>query len=348
MLIGSQATLRPVVPEELVKAIEMLGIPVYLGGMARGLLGKQNRLQMRQNRRDALRDADLTILAGTVCDFRLSYGRVLSKKSKIVCINRNRNQLTKNAKTFWNADVSVQADVASTLVQVAIQVEKAGYRVPTEWVDELRKKEDEKEEANATKMTAELAAGHINPLNFLARLDKKLPDDAILVADGGDFVGSAAYIVRPRGPLQWLDPGAFGTLGVGGGFALGAKVVHPNSPVYILWGDGSSGYSIMEYDTFTRHKLPVIGIIGNDACWTQIAREQIPMFNSNVAVDLARTRYDEVAKALGGWGAMLDADNVSSTEDVLDEALRETRRGRSALVNVLIGKTDFREGSISV
>ncbi|VDP29983.1 unnamed protein product [Heligmosomoides polygyrus] len=345
MLIGSQATLRPVVPEELVKAIEMLGIPVYLGGMARGLLGKQNRLQMRQNRRDALRDADLTILAGTVCDFRLSYGRVLSKKSKIVCINRNRNQLTKNAKTFWNADVSVQADVASTLVQVAIQ---AGYRVPTEWVDELRKKEDEKEEANATKMTAELAAGHINPLNFLARLDKKLPDDAILVADGGDFVGSAAYIVRPRGPLQWLDPGAFGTLGVGGGFALGAKVVHPNSPVYILWGDGSSGYSIMEYDTFTRHKLPVIGIIGNDACWTQIAREQIPMFNSNVAVDLARTRYDEVAKALGGWGAMLDADNVSSTEDVLDEALRETRRGRSALVNVLIGKTDFREGSISV
>lgn len=122
-------------------------------------------------------------------------------------------------------------------------------------------------------------------------------------------MGSAAYIVRPRGPLQWLDPGAFGTLGVGGGFALGAKVrfslvkvfmyalvilwmddfqvVHPNSPVYILWGDGSSGYSIMEYDTFTRHKLPVIGIIGNDACWTQIAREQIPMFNSNVAVDLA-------------------------------------------------------------
>ncbi|VDK77906.1 unnamed protein product [Cylicostephanus goldi] len=104
----------------------------------------------------------------------------------------------------------------------------------------------------------------------------------------------------------------------------------------------------MEYDTFTRHKLPVIGVIGNDACWTQIAREQIPMFNSNVAVDLSRTRYDDVAVALGGWGTIVSAENVQNTEELLDEALRQSQQGRSALLNVLIGKTDFREGSISV
>ncbi|KAK6014844.1 thiamine pyrophosphate enzyme, TPP binding domain protein, partial [Ostertagia ostertagi] len=191
MLIGSQAMLPPVVPKDLVKAVEvvccrgwkslsaasfvlpmLLGIPVYLGGMARGLLGKENHLQMRQNRKDALRDADLTILAGTVCDFRLSYGRVLSKKSKIVCINRNRSQLTKNEKAFWNADVSVQADVASTLVQIASHIEKTGYKVPSDWIDELRRREDEKEAKNASKATEELAHGFINPLNFLARLDK--------------------------------------------------------------------------------------------------------------------------------------------------------------------------------
>ncbi|KAE9416677.1 hypothetical protein Angca_002633 [Angiostrongylus cantonensis] len=348
LLIGSQAMLPPVVPQSLAKAVESLGIPIFLGGMARGLLGKENLLQMRQNRKEALREADLTILAGTVCDFRLSYGRILSKKSKIVSINRNRNQLTKNERTFWNADISVLADVASTLVEVAKQVEKARCNAPCEWLDELRKRDNQKEEANATKVADELVNGLINPLNFLARLDKKLPDDAILVADGGDFVGSAAYIVRPRGPLQWLDPGAFGTLGVGGGFALGAKVVHPNRPVYILWGDGSSGYSIMEYDTFHRHKLPVIGIIGNDACWTQIAREQIPMFNSSVAVDLTRTHYHEIAVALDGWGTALSKKNVSFTEEILDEALHQSREGRSALVNVLIGKTNFREGSISV
>lgn len=48
-------------------------------------------------------------------------------------------------------------------------------------------------------------------------------------------MGTAAYIVRPRGPLQWLDPGVFGTLGVGAGFAIGAKRVssfHDSSGCY--------------------------------------------------------------------------------------------------------------------
>ncbi|ULT95869.1 hypothetical protein L3Y34_004497 [Caenorhabditis briggsae] len=348
LLIGSQATLPPVKPTDLVRAVEALGCPVFLGGMARGLLGKDHPLQMRQVRRDALKDADLTILAGTVCDFRLSYGRTLSKKSKIVALNRNYSQLTKNEKAFWNSNVSIQADVATSLVQVANAL-GSNHSKPSEWVKTLREKDNEKEAANAKKMEQKMTNGFLNPLNFLKTLDQSLPDDAILVADGGDFVGSAAYIVRPRGPLQWLDPGAFGTLGVGGGFALGAKTVYPKRPVYIIWGDGSCGYSLMEYDTFARHKLPVIGIVGNDACWTQIAREQVPMFQSSVAVDLARTRYDNVAKSLGSWGETIDEQNVDETRKVLDEALAVCRSGeQSALVNVLIGKTDFREGSISV
>ncbi|CAB3406623.1 unnamed protein product [Caenorhabditis bovis] len=346
LLIGSQAVLAPVKPDDLVKAVEALGCPVFLGGMARGLLGKNHKLQMRHVRRDALKEADLTILAGTVCDFRLSYGRTLSKKSKIIAINRSRAQLTKNEKAFWNADVSVQSDVASALVQCASRL-GGDYQTPSEWVDALREKDNEKEAGNEKKMMAKTANGFINSLNFLKTFDKLLPDDAILVADGGDFVGSAAYIVRPRGPLQWLDPGAFGTLGVGGGFALGAKVVHPDRPVYIIWGDGSCGYSLMEFDTFARHNLPVIGIVGNDACWTQIAREQVPMFQSSVAVDLARTRYENVAKALGGYGVHIDETNVDETESILGDAL-ESSKSSSALVNVFIGKTDFRDGSISV
>ena len=62
-------------------------------------------------------------------------------------------------------------------------------------------------------------------------------------------------LFRPRGPLRWLDPGAFGTLGVGGGFALGAKLCRPDSDVWIIYGDGSLGYSVAEFDTYTRHKV---------------------------------------------------------------------------------------------
>ncbi|CAJ0584858.1 unnamed protein product, partial [Mesorhabditis spiculigera] len=346
LLIGSQATLPPIKPDDLVAAVKELGIPVFLGGMARGLLGKQSELQMRQCRKDALKEADLTILAGTVCDFRLSYGRILSKKSKIVTINRNKEQLTKNEKAFWNSDVSVQADVASTLVDVAKQV-KGKLTKRADWIDTLRQKDNEKEAANAKK-ALDKAVGGVNPLSFLTAFDKTIPDNAILVADGGDFVGSAAYIVRPRGPLQWLDPGAFGTLGVGGGFALGAKIVHPERPVYILWGDGSSGYTIMEYDTFARFKLGVISVIGNDACWTQIAREQVPMFGSAISTQLAHTKYEKVAEALGGWGAAIDESNEADTNKILEAASAESKKGIPALINVHIGKSDFREGSISV
>lgn len=127
---------------------------------------------------------------------------------------------------------------------------------------------------------------HLNPLKILHEVEKIMPENAIIIADGGDFVGSAAYIVKPRGPLQWLDPGAFGTLGVGGGFALGAKLCNPEKTVWILYGDGSFGYSVAEIETYTRCNAPVVAVIGNDACWSQIAREQLPMFGSNVGCGL--------------------------------------------------------------
>jgi hypothetical protein len=97
------------------------------------------------------------------------------------------------------------------------------------------------------------AGEHVNALALFRALDAAAGDDAVMVADGGDFVATASYIVRPRGPLSWLDPGAFGTLGVGAGFALGAKLARPDSEVWLIWGDGASGYGLAEFDTFVRH-----------------------------------------------------------------------------------------------
>lgn len=185
-------------------------------------------------------------------------------------------------------------------------------------------------------------------MKILQTLDRVLPDNTILVADGGDFVATAAYIMRPRGPLTWLDPGAFGTLGVGGGFALGAKLVRPDSEVWIIYGDGSCGYSIAEYDTFTRHNIPILSIVGNDASWQQIARDQVVFFGSTVACDLAFTEYDVVAKGFGGVGIKLERQHDSNIEEVIQNAREEYMKGKSVLINAFIGKTNFREGSISV
>lgn len=345
ILLGSQATLPPMPAEKLRESLEKLNAPCFLGGMARGLLGKDSEIQFKHCRKDALKEADVVILAGTVADFRLGYGKVLSKKSKIISINRSKEQLTKNSDMFWKPTLAFQADPASFVVKLAEATKN--FKGSDEWLKTLREKDNVKDASNKQK-ASEPTNVHLNPIKILRTLDQILPDNAILVADGGDFVATAAYNLRPRSAGSWLDPGAFGTLGVGGGFALGAKIVRPESEVWIIYGDGSCGYSIAEIDTFTRHKLPVISIVGNDAGWTQIARDQIVFFGSSVACDLAYTDYDVVAKGFGGVGLKMDRSNDSNIEEVLQLARKEHASGKSVLINALIGKTDFRDGSLSV
>ncbi|XP_065908425.1 2-hydroxyacyl-CoA lyase 2-like [Dysidea avara] len=347
-LLGSQALLPPTTADELRTSLESLGVPCFLAGMSRGLLGRDSPIHIRQQRRDALKEADVVFLIGTVCDFRLNYGRVFNHKSKIVAVNRNREQLTKNSDLLWRATLSFQVDPASFVVALQKTIVEMEYHCDPEWTKKLKDRDAEKEALNKGK-AKEQTEIHLNPLSVLHHLEDNLDDNSIVVADGGDFVGSAAYIVRPRRPLAWLDPGAFGTLGVGGGFALGAKLVRPDSDVWVIYGDGALGFSIAEFDTFTRHNLPVIALVGNDACWSQIARAQIAFFNSNVACDLDYLNYHTVAEGYGGKGILLDrsCDDDKIVEQI-KAAQKMSREGNSVLINVLIGKTDFREGSISV
>jgi acetolactate synthase-1/2/3 large subunit len=152
--------------------------------------------------------------------------------------------------------------------------------------------------------------------------------------------------VRPRGPLGWLDPGAFGTLGVGGGFALGAALARPGAEVWVLYGDGACGFSLGEFDTFVRHGVPVVAVVGNDAGWTQIAREQVKLLGDDVATTLARTDYDAVAAGYGALGLRITGD--ADVEPVLARAREAALAGRPVLVNAWLDRSDFREGSISM
>ncbi|ESO00593.1 hypothetical protein HELRODRAFT_185752 [Helobdella robusta] len=344
LLLGSQSVTIPTAVDDLRRAVETFGVPTFLGGMSRGLLGSKSSIQFRHCRKDALKEADCIILAGTVCDFRLSYGRSFNKKAKIISINRDASQLKKNSDLFWSAAITVQADVASSIVRIVEGL--PGYKCEHGWIESLRQKDIFKEN-EIRERGRQATEQHLNPIKILMELEDFLPEKSILVADGGDFVGTAAYILRPRAPLTWLDPGAFGTLGVGGGFALGAKLCRPDHDVWIIYGDGSLGFSVAEFDTFTRHKTPVIALVGNDACWSQIARDQQRILQAPTACNLAFCKYELVCNGFGGKGFQInrDSQNISI---IFDEAIRNSRRGTSVLLNCFIGKTDFRDGSISV
>jgi acetolactate synthase-like protein len=337
MILGSQTMLHPTRAAELVTAVETLGIPVYLSGMARGLLPAGHPLLYRHKRREALKQADVVLLSGVPNDFRLDYGSHTSR-CKVVSLNLSKDDLVKNRRP----ELGILCDPHPALVALA---GKVGKRAATGWLDTLKGR-DAAREAEIDGMAAAPTEGALNPVQFCRQLNTALANDSVLVGDGGDFVATAAYTVSPRRPLSWLDPGVFGTLGVGAGFAIGAKLCRPDADVWLLWGDGASGFSLMEIDTMVRHGLPVVAVIGNDAGWTQILRDQQPLLGDDVACRLAFTAYHEVSRALGGEG--LEVREHGKVEETLAEAVKLARAGKPVVVNAILGSTDFRKGSISM
>jgi len=351
VIVGSQSVLRPYGPTVVAEAIKRLGVPIFVNGSARGLLGQDYPMQFRHARKEAIQEADCVLLLGAVCDFRLSYGQMFKRHTKVISVNRSLKAGKLNARIFWHPEVAIESDVGTFVKDLVSTIADGNISlgVDKEWLKILERRDREKDES-IRRMSEDAVDKHLNPLKLLMRLrDLFKEDDTILVADGGDFVASASYIMKPFGPLRWLDPGPFGTLGCGAGFALAAKLLNPTKHVVAIMGDGAFGYSIAEIDTFVRHKVPVYWLIGNDACWTQIAREQVPMLGSSIGCQLAYTDYHRVAEGFGAKGFQVKEDEDLDERRLLSEAKKDlVEGGQVVVVNSLIGKTKFRDGSISV
>ncbi len=339
LVIGSQALVNCRNPEPLANAVRSLRIPTWLGGTARGLLGRHNETQFRHKRGAALKEADLVIVAGFPFDFRLGYGRSISSRATLVAANLSASEMRKNRRP----EIPVHMHAGEFLQSLADTV--GGNIGPwNDWFEALRDREAQRDEEirSQAKAPSEL----VNPLQLFLKMEEKMADDAVLVVDGGDFVATAAYILRPRQPLSWLDPGVFGTLGVGGGFAVGAAKVRPGKEIWLIYGDGSCAYSLAEIDTYVRHGLAPIAVIGTDGSWAQIAREQVPLLGDDVGTVLRRTAYHVAAEGYGAVGLLLD--DPSKIDSTLDQAKELAASGKPVVVNVHIASSEFRKGSISM
>jgi thiamine pyrophosphate-dependent acetolactate synthase large subunit-like protein len=339
-VIGSQALALAADAAQLADAVAHLGIPVYLSGMARGLLGRDHVLQMRHQRRQALREADCVLLAGVPCDFRLDYGKHVRRSATLIAANRS----AKDARLNRRPDIAAIGDAGRFLRALAQASAPGASARWSGWTEQLRQRDREREADIDNQARA--AGEFVNPIALLREVEREAGANAVFVADGGDFVSTAAYVLRPRAPLSWLDPGAFGTLGVGAGFAIGAALARPGSEVWIVFGDGACGYGLAEFDTLVRHGIPVIALVGNDAAWTQIAREQVKMLKDDVATVLARTDYHAVAAGFGAMGLLVKT--MAEVPQALARAHELARAGKPVLINVWLDKTEFREGSLSM
>lgn len=303
---------------------ETLRLPVFANGLARGCLPPAHELWFSRVRSHALKQADVALVVGAPLDFRLGFGGAFGEDTKLIVVADVRDERPLPGPVH----AELYGGVAATLRALA----RTGAREPAareRWLSELRERESERRTAER----AELEDGRapLHPLRVIGELQKVLEPGAIVIGDGGDFVSFAGRVIEVDEPGCWLDPGPYGCLGSGPGYALAAKLARPERQVVLLLGDGAFGFAGLEFDTFVRHGLPIVAVMGNNGIW---ALEKHPMefvYGYSVAADLRPgTRYDLVVEALGGHGEL-----VERPEDLGPALERAFASGKPALVNVL-------------
>jgi acetolactate synthase-1/2/3 large subunit len=280
-------------------AAEELGIPVIANGMGRGVLPRGHRLLVTRARSRAFKEADLVIVVGTPLDFRLGYGSFAGGAAKVAHVVDSPGQVA--------AHLEPAGSYAGDLTAFFTALAKAGSSGPSAWDEWLATLSGAA--AAAVAKDGELLtsdADPIHPMRVYGELNRLLADDAVVIGDGGDFVSYAGKYVEPARPGRWLDPGPYGCLGTGLGYAIAARLANPSAQVVVLLGDGAAGFSLMDADTLVRHGLPVVMICGNNGIWGLEKHPMRFLYGYDVAADLQpQCRYDEVVRALGGAGELV-------------------------------------------
>jgi acetolactate synthase-1/2/3 large subunit len=307
-------------------AAEALQVPVFTNGMGRGALPPTHPLAFAKARRPALNEADVVAVIGTPLDFRLGFGEFGA--AQVVHIVDAPGQRAGHVETA----VSPAGDLRLILTAIA---DHTGPRADhTEWIDGLRTAEDAGKVRDAEAMAAD--SDPIKPARIYGELRKVLAPDAVTIGDGGDFVSYAGRYLEPARPGTWLDPGPYGCLGTGMGYAMGARVTYPDRQVCVLMGDGAAGFSLMDAESLARQNLPVVIVVGNNGIWGLEKHPMQAMYGYDVAADLQPgLRYDDVVKALGGAG-----ETVEKSADIGAALGRAFDSGVPYLVNVLTDPTD--------
>ena len=304
---------------------EELQIPVFLNGLARGCVPADHPMFFSRARANGLKGADVALVVGVPMDFRLGFGGSFGDETQLIVVG--------SSAPAGNHPREVAAELYGSVAGTLDALRSAGGPDRSGWVNELRAAENDKRAAEQDDLTDDRSPLH--PMRVYGELAQVIDRDTVVIGDGGDFVSFAGRMIDTYEPGCWMDPGPYGCLGAGPGAALAAKLAHPERQVCLLLGDGAFGFAGMEFDTFVRHGVPVVGVMGNNGIW---ALEKHPMeflYGYSVAADLQPgLRYDEVVRTLGGHGEL-----VERPEELRPALERAFSSGKPALVNVLTDPT---------
>jgi acetolactate synthase-1/2/3 large subunit len=312
--------------EEPLRALaEELSIPVFLNGLGRGCLPADHERFFSRARGQALKGADVALVIGVPMDFRLGFGGSFGEETQIVVIGSSPPE----KQSARAAAVELYGGIPATLEALREGATGETPSTRTVWLTELRATENEKRAAEQEELSDERAPLH--PMRLYYELQQVLDRGAVVIGDGGDFVSYAGRVIDSYEPGTWMDPGPYGCLGSGPGYAIAAKLARPDRQVCLLLGDGAFGFAGMEFDTMVRHGIPVVAVMGNNGIWGLEKHPMEFLYGYSVAADLQpECRYDQVVEALGGHGELVT--HPGELKPALERAFAS---GKPALVNVL-------------
>jgi len=343
MLVGSQVYMSRG-HQAAIDLARGLNIPLYINGASRGILPPGDPHYFNRTRRMAFDNADVIVIVGTPFDFRMGYGKRISQSATLVQIDQDYSTVGKNR----DIALGLAGDPGAILKAVFDATTGStdnGAKGREGWLKELRD-----EEVNRTEKLMPLFLSDndpIHPYRVAWEINEFLTDDTIYIGDGGDVVTISAQAVQPRGPGNWMDPGALGSLGVGTGFSLAAKLAHPNKEVLCYYGDGAFSMTAFDMETANRFGAPYLAVVGNNSSMNQIRYGQVAKYGEqrgNVGNKLGDIPYGQFAEMLGGYGEEVrDPSQIQPALLRARESIQKT--GKSAVVNIWVDPDEYAPGT---
>ena len=330
--------------QEAIDMVRTLNIPAYFNGAGRGILPPGDPHHFHRTRRDAFNKADVILIVGTPFDFRMGYGKRLRRDATVVQIDMDYRTVGKNRDVSLGlvghpgAILKAVGDAASGRSD-----NRAKAREP--WLEELRGLEAEKTEKLMPLFKSD--NNPIHPYRVAWELNEFLTEDTVYIGDGGDVVTISAQAVQPRSPGHWMDPGALGSLGVGTGFSLAAKLAHPQREVLCYYGDGAFSMTAFDMETANRFGAPYIAVVGNNSAMNQIRYGQIAKYGKergDIGNLLGDVPYSQFAHMLGGYGEEVrEPSEIAPALQRAREAVKST--GKSAVINIWVDPNEYAPGT---
>ena len=327
---------------DLVRALDL---PCYLNGASRGMLPPGDPHHFDRTRRLAFNQADVILIVGTPFDFRMGYGKRISAEATLVQIDLDYRTVGKNRDVSLGLAGDPGAILAAVEQAASGRLEAGAREERRQWMQQLREAEAIALEKLMPLFTSEQTP--IHPYRVAWELNEFLGEDTVYIGDGGDVVTISAQAVRPRGPGNWMDPGALGSLGVGTGFAMAARLAHPDKEVLCYYGDGSFGMTAFDMETANRFGAPYVAVVGNNSAMNQIRYGQMAKYGEqrgNVGNKLGDVEFSHFGRMLGGHGEEVrDPAEIAPALQRAREAVR--RDGRCAVVNIWVDPNEYAPGT---